>query len=112
MTKFLKVFYEERNTRLQGESSNPQKGDKSSRGYGGDGNKTPKGNGDKPPITPPLYSPPSSPPSSPSSSSTTSPSQSPPHSLKGHGKTLFLKLDINFDFPMYDGEVNAKRLYN
>ena len=34
MTKMVKVLYEERNTRLQGESSNPQKGDKNPRGDG------------------------------------------------------------------------------
>ena len=89
MTQMVKVFYEERNTRLQGESSNPPKGDKSPRGYGGDGGKTCKRNGDKPPLNPPFYSLPYSPPSSPSSSSITSPSHTPPHSPKGHGKTPF-----------------------
>ena len=62
MTQMVKVLYEERNTRLQGESSNPLKGDKPSKGDGGDGAKTPKGNGgngNKPPLTPPLSSPPS-----------------------------------------------------
>ena len=109
MKQMVKFLYEERNTRLQGESSNPRKGDKSSKGDGGDGDKNPKGNGngDKPPLTPP-----SSPLSSPSSSSTTSPSQTPPHSPKGHGKTPFLKLDIKFDLPMYDGKVDAERLDN
>ena len=42
MTQMVKVIYEERNTRLQGERSNPRKGDKSSRGDGGGGDKTPK----------------------------------------------------------------------
>ena len=47
MTKMVKVLYEERNTRLQGESSRPLRGE----GYpGGGGN----GNNDKSPSTPPL----------------------------------------------------------
>ena len=46
MTKMVKVLYEERNTRLQGESSKPPRG-KGSLGGGGNGN------GDKPPSTPP-----------------------------------------------------------
>ena len=48
MTEMVKFLYEERNTRLQGESSKPPRGD------GGYGDKPPKGNGDKPPLTPPL----------------------------------------------------------
>jgi hypothetical protein len=39
-----------------------------------------------------------------------------PNSPKGHGKTpsqiLMLKLDIKFELPMYNGEVNAKKLDN
>lgn len=65
----VKFIYEERNTRLQGEVSNPPKGDKPERGDEGDGDKTPKwngGNGDKPPLTPPFSSHPSSPSFSPS----------------------------------------------
>jgi len=44
MTEMVKVLYEERNTKLQAESSKPPKGEGSSRG----GN----GNGDKPPPSP------------------------------------------------------------
>lgn len=115
MTKMVKVLYEEINTRFQGESSNPPKGDKPPRGDGGNGEKPPKwngGNGEKTPLTPLLSSPPSPPPSSPSSSSTSTPSQAPPHSPKEHGETPLLKLYINFEFPMYNGEVNAKILDN
>ena len=100
---------------MQGESSNPQKGDKSSRGVGGDGDKTPKGNGgngEKPPLTPPFSSPPSSPPSSPSSYSTTTSSPTPPHSPKGHDKNPLLKLETKFELLMYNGVVNAKILDN
>ena len=101
MKRMLKFHYEERSKSMQGERSNIPKGDKSSKGEEGDGDKPPKGNGngDKQPLTPPF----SSTPSSPSSSSTTSPSQTPPHSPKGHGKTPFLKLNIKFDLYMYDG---------
>ena len=45
MTEMVKVLYEERNTRLRGESSKPPKGEGSS---GGGGN----GNGGKPPPSP------------------------------------------------------------
>lgn len=108
VTKMVKVLYEERNTRLQGESSKPPKGEGSSGGKGGNEEKPSKGNGDKPPLTSSFSSPPSSPPSS--SSSTTTLSQTPPHTPKGHGKTPLLKLDIKFKFPMYNREVNAERL--
>ena len=53
MSKMVKVLYEERNSRFQGESSKPQKLD------GGKGDKFPKGNGgngDKPPASPPSSS--------------------------------------------------------
>ena len=96
MTKMVKLLYEERNSRLQGESSNPPKGN------GGNIYKPPNGNGgngDKPPLLPPF----SSPSSSPSSSSISTPSQTPPYSPKGHGKTPFLKFDIKFELPMYNG---------
>ena len=105
ITEMVKFIYEERNSRLQGESSNPPKGNGGKRGKPPKGN---GGNGDKPPIPPPL----SSPSSSPSSSSTLTPSKTPPHSPKGHGKTHLLKLDINFELAMYNGEVNAEKLDN
>jgi hypothetical protein len=49
ITEMVKVLFEERNARLQGESSNPPKGN------GDSGDKTPKGNGgngDSPPLSP------------------------------------------------------------
>jgi hypothetical protein len=96
----MKVLMEERNTRLQGEGSNPSKN------KGDNGDKTPKGNGGN------GASPPPSPPSSSSSTS----SQPLPNSPKGHGKTPpqihFLNLDIKFELPMYNGEVNAEKLDN
>jgi len=53
MTKMVKVLYEERNSRLQGESSKPPKGEGSSGGGNGKGG---NGNGDKPPPSPPSSS--------------------------------------------------------
>jgi hypothetical protein len=100
MTEMVKVLFEERNARLQGESSNPPKGN------GDSGDKTPKGNGrngDTPPRSTPY-----------STSSTIS--QPPPNSPKEHGKiplqTPLLKLDIKFELPMYNGEVNFEKLDN
>jgi hypothetical protein len=96
----VKVLYEERNARLQGESSNPPRGNE------GNDDKTPKGNGgngDTPPPPPP-------------SSTSSTISQPSPNSLNGHGKippqTHLLKFDIKFEFPMYNGELNAEKLDN
>jgi hypothetical protein len=85
MREMMKLLMEERNTRLQGEGSNPSK-------HKGDtGDKTPNGNGGN------GASPPPSPPPPPPSSSSTS-SRPLPNSPKGHGKTPsqtpLLKLDI------------------
>ena len=57
-------------------------------------------------------SPPSSPPSSPSSSSSSSKSNAKKHVHKHKNEMPLLKLDVTFELPMYDGEVNAKRLDN
>ena len=63
--------------------------------------------------------PPPSPPSSSSSSSSPSTSSSPSiaktthtHSKYTKGKTPLLKLDVKFELPMYNGEVNAEKLDN
>jgi hypothetical protein len=52
----------------------------------------------------------------PSSSSSSTNSRPLPNSPKEHGKTpsqiTSLKLDIKFELPMYNGEVNAKKLDN
>jgi hypothetical protein len=91
----------ERKILSQGEGSNP------SRHKGDSGDKTPNGNGGN------GASPPPSPP--PSSSSSTS-SRPLPNSPKGHGKTTSqipsLNLDIKFELPIYNGEVNAEKLDN
>lgn len=85
MYEMVKVLYNEKTTRFQGEISNHPKGN------GSDGRKPPP---------PPPPSPPSSPPSS------------PPPSPKGHAKSHFLKLDVKFELPTYNGEVNAEKLNN
>ena len=99
--EIMKVLYEERNTRLQGESSKPPKGEGSSRG----GN----GIGGKPPPSPPSSSSSSSQASSPTSTKTTF-RHTHQHTSKGTGKSPLLKLDIKFKLPMYNGEVNAEKL--
>ena len=100
----VKVLYEERNSRLYGESS---------KYHGGKGDKPPKGNGwngDKPPLSPPSSSSSSS--LASSSSTTTTLSQTHPNFPRGLGKTPFIKLDIKYEFPMYDGEVIVESLDN
>jgi hypothetical protein len=95
----------ERNIMSQGEGSNP------SMHKGGSGDKTPGGNGGNGASPPP-----SPPPSSSSSSSSSTSSKNIPHSPKGHGKNPLqipsLKLDIKFELPIYNGEVNAEKLDN
>ena len=97
MVKFL---FDERNARSQGEISNPPRGNEDSC------DKTPKGNGGNGDTLPP----------SPPSSTSSTISKPPPNSPKEHGKTPlqtpFLKLDIKFEFPMYNGEVNVEKLDN
>jgi hypothetical protein len=90
------------NIMSQGEGSNP------SMHKGGGGDKTPNrygGNGASPPPSPPS-----------SSSSSSSSSTSLKHLPNGHGKTPSqipsLKLDIKFELPLYNGEVNAEKLDN
>jgi hypothetical protein len=102
MREMMKILME-RNILSQGEGSNP------SRHKGSSGDKTPNGNGGN------GASPPPSPPSSSSSSSSTN-SRPLLTSPKGHGKTPSqipsLKLDIKFELPIYNGEVNAEKLDN
>ena len=98
MIEMVKFLFEERNSRLQGEISNPPKGN------GDSGDKTPKGNGGN------GDSPPPSPPSSTSSNISQPPSNSPKYNGKTPLQTALLKLDIKFELPMYNGEVNAEKL--
>jgi hypothetical protein len=64
---------------------------------------------DHPQIPP---SPPSTPPSSPSSSSSSSKSNEKKNVHKHKHEMPLLKLDVKFELPMYDGEVNAENLDN
>jgi hypothetical protein len=94
----------ERTVMSQGEGSNP------SMHKGGSGDKTlGRGGGN-------CASPPPSPPPSSSSSYYSTSSKNLLHSPKGHGKTPSqipsLKLDIKFELPIYNGEVNAEKLDN
>jgi hypothetical protein len=64
---------------------------------------------DHPQIPP---SPPSTPPSSPSSSSSSSKSSGKKNVHKNKHEMALLKLDVKFELPIYDGEVNAEKLDN
>ena len=64
---------------------------------------------DHPHIPP---SPPSTPPSSPSSSSSSSKSNEKKNVHKHKHEMPLLKLDVKFELPIYDGEVNAEKLDN
>jgi hypothetical protein len=103
MREMMKILME-RNILSQGEGSNPSMHKEAS------GDKTPDGNGGN------GASPPPSPPSSSSSSSSSTSSRPLLNSPKGHGKTPSqipsLKLDIKFELPIYNGEVNAEKLDN
>jgi hypothetical protein len=95
MSEMMKVLYDdylERKRPILGESS-----------------KVKSEEGEDPPKTPP--SPPSSP-STSSSSSSSSKSTARKHSHKHKHDMPLLKLDVKFELPMYDGEVNAERLDN
>jgi hypothetical protein len=103
LREIMKILME-RNILSQGEGSNP------SMHKGGSGDKTPGrngGDGAPPPPSPPSYS---------SSSSSSTSSKHLLNSPKGHGKTPSqiptLKLDIKFELPIYNGEVNAEKLDN
>ena len=109
LTEMVRVLYQERNERLEGEGSKLHKEGQGSSGGHNDEEKSRKGNrgnGDSGKS-------PSSPSSSSSSSSTsTSSSVHHSHKVKNTGKSHFLKLDVKFELPKFDGEVNAEKLDN
>ena len=74
-----------------------------------DEEKSSKGSGGNPHPSPPSSSSSSSP-SASSSTSTTKTTHT--HSKSTKGKTPLLKLDIKFELPTYNGEVNEERLEN
>ena len=100
MTKMLRILYQERNERLEGEGSKLHNEGHGSSGGHNDEDKSKKGNGGNGGNGEPLSSP-------SSSSSSTSTSVHQPHKSKNIGKIPFLKLDVNFELPMFNGEVNA-----
>ena len=96
MSEMMKVLYEDY---LEGK-----------RPVLGESSKVKNEEGDDPPQIPP--SPSSSTLSSPSSSSSSYKSIERKHVHKHKQEMPLLKLDVKFELPMYDGEVNAKRLDN
>ena len=107
LNEMVRVLYQERNDKLEEERSKLHKeGQGSSVGHN-DEDKSKKengGNGDSGKS-------PSSPSSSFSSSSTSS-SVHQPYKSKNMGKSNSLKLDVKFELPMFDGEVNEEKLDN
>jgi hypothetical protein len=75
----------------------------------GESSKVKNEEGEDPPQTPP--SPPSCP-STSSSSSSSSKSTARKHSHKHKHDMIIPKLDVKFELPIYDGEVNAERIDN
>ena len=105
MTEMVRIIYQERNERLEGEGSKLYKeGKGSSRGHN-DEDKSKKGNGGNGGNGEPSSSP-------SSSSSSTSSSVHQPHKSNNTGKSPFLKLYVKFELPMFNGEVNAENLDN
>jgi hypothetical protein len=96
MSDMVKVFYEdylERKRPILGEYSKGKSEEEE----------------DHPHIPP---SPPSTPPSSPSSSSSSSKSNGKKNVHKNKHEMPLLKLDVKFELPIYDGEVNAEKINN
>ena len=105
ITEMVRILYQERNERLEGEGSKIDKEGYGSSGGHNDEDKSKKGNGGNEGSG-------KSPSSPSSSSSSTSSSVHQPHKSKNTGKSPFLKLDVKFEFPMFNGEVNAENLDN
>ena len=100
----VRVLYQERNDILEGEGSRHHKEEGDSSGGKKSDDKSKKrhgGNGDPP-----------SPSSSSSSTSSSSTSVNQTHKSKTTGKSPFLKLDVKFEMPMFNGEVNGEKLDN
>lgn len=115
LTDMVRVLYEERNTKMDGESSKSPHGEGSSKDKRDEKNDS-NGNGGKPPPYPPsffifliifiiliitnsiIFH------------STTKTIHT--HSQTPKGKTPLLKLEIKFEIAMYNGEVNVEKLYN
>ena len=101
----VRVLYQERNERLEGEGSKLHEEGQGSSGGHNDEEKSKKGNGGnggsgKSPSSP-----------SPVSSSTSSLVHQS-HKSKNTDKIQFLKLDVKFELLMFNGEFNAENLDN
>ena len=94
MTKMVRVLYQERNERIEGEGSKLQKEGQGSSGGHNDEDKSKKGNGGN-------GSSGRSPSSPSSSSSSTSSSVHQSHKSKNTSKSPFLKLDVKFEFQFF-----------
>ena len=103
----VRVFYQEINEKIEGEGSKLHKEGEGLLGGHNDEDKSKKGNGG----TGESGKSPSSP-SSSSSSTSTSSLVHHSHKVKNTVKNPFLKLDVKFQLPMFDGEVNAEKLDN
>ena len=104
MTEMVRILYQERNDRLVEEESRHQKEEEGSSGGKKSDENSKKGhrsNGDPP-----------SPSSSSSSTSSSSTSVNQSHKSKTTGKSQFLKLDVKFELPMFNGEINVEKLDN
>jgi hypothetical protein len=97
MSEMVKVLYEDYLERKRPNLGESSKG------------KSEEEEEDLPQIPP---SPASSPPSSPSSSSSSSKSNAKKHVHKHKNEMPLLKLDVKFELPIYDGEINAEKLDN
>ena len=105
MTKMVRILYQERNERLEGDGSKLHNEGQGSSGGHNDEDKLKKGNGGNGGNGEPSSSP-------SSSSSSTSSSVHQRHKSKNTGKIPFLKHDVKFEFPMFNGEFNAENLDN
>ena len=103
MTEMVRIIYQERNERLEGEWYKLQKERQGSSGGQHDEDKSKKGNGGNGEA---LSSP------SSSSSSSTSSIVHQPHKSKRTSKSPLLKLEVRLEFPMFNGEVNVDKLDN
>ena len=109
MQRMVKVMYEAFMAKEAGEGSKHPHGEGSSNSKK-DEEKSSKGSGEKPPPSPPSSSSSSS--SSYSSSTSTTKTHTHTHSKIPKGNTPLLKLDIKFELPTCNGEVNAEKLDN
>ena len=105
MIEMVRVLYQESNEILEGKESKLHKKGEGSPGGHNDEDKSKKGNGGNGGSG-------KSPSSPSSSSSSTSSSVHQPHKSNNTSKIIFFKLDVKFELPMFNGEINAKIIDN